>query len=115
MPIGIRIVEGLAEQYPLDGLGCGLRGPRAREVLGEGLPYEAPERESPGPGGIGGAPVEIGGEEELCTTHVYEATSSFSRGQGLRYSPVPRARARPHGREATPFDTWGIRGASGID
>jgi hypothetical protein len=73
--IGIRIVEGLAEKNLLDRPRHGLRGPGARKVVGKGLPDEAPEREAPGPGGLGGAPVELGGQQELCPAHVYEPTS----------------------------------------
>jgi hypothetical protein len=73
--IGIRIVEGLAEENLLDRPRHGLRGPGARQVVGKGLPDEAPEREASSPGGLRGALVELGGQQELCPAHVYEDTS----------------------------------------
>jgi hypothetical protein len=73
--IGIRIVEGLAEENLPDRPRQGLRRPGAREVVGKGLPDEAPERDAASPGGLGGAPVEVGGQQELCPMHVYEPTS----------------------------------------
>jgi hypothetical protein len=73
--IGIRIVERLAEENLLDRPRQRLGGPGACEVVVKGLPHEAPEREAPSPGGLGGTPVELGGQQELCSMHVYESTS----------------------------------------
>jgi hypothetical protein len=65
MRIRLRIIEGIGEEHLLDRLGRGRCRSGARQILGECLADETPERKLPGPSGFCGASVKIRGQQEL--------------------------------------------------
>jgi hypothetical protein len=70
MRIGLGVIEGLAEQDFVHGLGGRLNVTRADEVLLEHLADEMPEGHLPRACGHGSAPVEVGRQQELRPVHV---------------------------------------------
>jgi len=60
--VGLRIVEGLAEQDLVDSLHGRLSPSRARKIFRERLTHEASKRHPARPRRIGGAPMKLARE-----------------------------------------------------
>jgi len=68
--IRIRVIEWFLDEDLVDSIGSRLHPAGPREILGEGLADEVPERHAPGAGGLGRPAMQVPGQQELRTVHV---------------------------------------------